>query len=160
MKKYLVSIAFIFLLGQSNLFCQQNVGQFINNFSNVDGVEKVKIGGFWMSLIKLSGKMDGVPVLKGVKGIEVYTLDDNSNEKHKQFQEEIKFLKDDENYQTLLRVKDGGDDVKIVFKKDGNKIREIIIFCMEETESTIIRLKGKISEKELSKLMDGQVKLK
>ena len=160
MKKYLLSIVFIFMLGQSQLFCQQNIGQFVNNFSNTDGVEKIKIGSFWMSLIKMTGKANGVPALKGVNGIEIYALDSNSEEKNRQFREEIRTLQDGDNYETLLKVNDEGDDVRIVFKKEKDKIREIIVFCIDETESTIIRLKGKISEKELSKILNGQVKFK
>lgn len=152
MKKYTLCVVMAMFLGLSGY--SQNVNGLLKKVSQTENIEKVKISGFMMSLGKMFGGVGDVPLAKGIKSMEVYTLSHNVPNLKKEFTELFNNAKDEGGYETLIFAKDKGDGVRIMVKKEKDVIKEMVFLCMDESEPTIIQFHGKIKEKDIAKLMD------
>lgn len=151
MKKCLFCLILILAIGQQ-AYSQKNVEQFLNEISTAEGVEKVKIGRFMMTLVKLTGDINKIPGVKGIHSLEVLTLDDCSQDLRHEFSEQLTVMEDGTAYETLMRVQDEDDFVRIVAKRGKDVIEELVFFCLDKDDSTVLRFKGKIQESELANL--------
>lgn len=152
MKKYLVCL--IIVLGVTSASYGQNMGQLLKTASKAENVDKVKIGGFLMSVGKLIGGVSDMPVVKGVRSLEVYDLSDCNSKTKKDMAAMISNMKDGDGYETLMMAKDGGDDVRIFAKKKKDVISDIVILCAEESDISIVKLSGKIKESDIAELVN------
>ncbi|MDD4646048.1 MAG: DUF4252 domain-containing protein [Bacteroidales bacterium] len=59
---------------------------------------------------------------------------------------------DKKEYEELLTVKNSGQDVIILAKKDGNILEEIIILASGKEDNALVYISGKLNMKDLSKL--------
>lgn len=152
MKKYLLCLVLALTIGQMSY--AQSVDKFLRNVSNTENIDKVKIGGFMMSLGKMFGGVGNMPVARGVHSLEVYDLSSCDSRVKQDFVNQINNLKDSDGYETLIMAKDKGDNVRIMMKKKKNEISDLVILCMGDEDPAIIKLSGKIKEKDLSELVD------
>ncbi|GHV15995.1 hypothetical protein FACS1894179_02090 [Bacteroidia bacterium] len=132
----------------------QSVERFLKNVSNTENIDKVKIGRFMMSLGKMFGGVGNTPVARGIHSLEVYDLSGCDARVKQDFLNQINSLKDGDGYETLIMVKDKGDNVRIMMKKKKDVISDLVILCMDDKEPTIVKLSGKIKEKDVSGLVD------
>lgn len=152
MKKYLLCLILALAIGQMSY--AQSVEKFLKNVSNTENIDQVKIGHFMMNLGKIFGGVGDVPVARGVHTLEVYDLSSCDARIKQDFVNQINSLKDSDGYETLIMAKDKGDNVRIMMKKKKNEISDLVILCMDDKEPTIVKLSGKIKEKDLSELVD------
>lgn len=152
MKKYLLCLILALAIGQMGY--AQSVEKFLKNVSNAENIDQVKIGHFMMNLGKIFGGVGDVPVARGVHTLEVYDLSSCDARIKQDFVNQINSLKDSDGYETLIMAKDKGDNVRIMMKKKKNEISDLVILCMDDKEPTIVKLSGKIKEKDLSELVD------
>lgn len=152
MKKYLLCLILALAIGQMSY--AQSVEKFLKNVSNTENIDQVKIGHFMMNLGKMFGGVGDVPVARGVHTLAVYDLSNSDAGVKQNFANQINSLKDSDGYETLIMAKDKGDNVRIMMKKKKNEISDLVILCMDDKESTIVKLSGKIKEKDLSELVD------
>lgn len=150
MKKYV--LCFILVFSVSQIAFSQNVNQLLADFSKTNEVEKVKIGGFLMSLSKLLGGVSNNQIVKGVKSMEVMTLTNPSEQIRRNFTDAFSKVKDSDGYETLIMINEKESNVRIMAKKDKNVIREIIFLCSGNDEPAIIKFSGKIKESDLAQL--------
>lgn len=61
---------------------------------------------------------------------------------------------DAKSYVGLVEVKNSGDKVEMMVKKEGGKINEIIVLIQEKDEATIISASGSFDIKDISKLSE------
>jgi len=61
---------------------------------------------------------------------------------------------DIQSYIGLVEVKNSGEKVEMMVKKEGSKINEIIILIQEKDEATIISASGSFDMKDISKLSE------
>ncbi|MFV0312510.1 MAG: DUF4252 domain-containing protein [Dysgonomonas sp.] len=152
MKKYafcLISVLLMSLTGYS-----QSIDQLLKNVSKIENIEKVKIGGFLMSVGKMFGGVNNIPLARGVKTLEVYDLSDcNANQKQ-DISIQFNQIKDSDGYETLMYVREDGDEVRIMIKKDKDLIREMVFLCMDKADPAIIRFSGKIKESDIAELVN------
>jgi hypothetical protein len=149
MKK--ISIFLVFILLSAYQVSAQNAEQVIRNISAVENTKHIKIQRFMLSMIKVVGGLRNVPLIKNIHSMEVFTLEDHASFEHKSYvKEQVHSLKDGSGYETLLQVKDAGSFVRIMIKKEKNIIKEVILFCSDEKDATILRMTGKIKEADLA----------
>ncbi len=149
MKKYCICLTLFVTLGYFS-YCQ-NMNTFLTNLSQNKNVEKVHIGRFFMSLVNIGSHLQGMP--GKLHTIEVYTLENCPASKINQYQKEIKALKDENGYSSLIQVRDGDDLVKIMVKNKKNKIRELIITSLDDTDLCVVRITGKIKMTDLDRFI-------
>lgn len=152
MKKYIFSLVLISLISISGY--SQNIDQLMKKVSNTESIEKVKINGFMMSLAKTFGGTKDMPVARGVKSMEIFTLSNNDSHLKDDFIKLFNNTKDEKGYETLIFVKDKEEGIRIMVKKDKDIINNMIFLCMDKDEPTIIRFSGKIKEKDIQELVD------
>lgn len=152
MKRYLIGIALIFALSLNSY--AQDVDQFLKNVSKTENIDRVKIGRFMMTLGKAIGGVSDMPVTRGVHSLEVYDLSCCNNNLRKDFARQINNLEDGNGYETLLMAKSKGDNVRIMIKKKKDIISDMVILCMDDNDPAIIKLSGKIKEKDIAELVN------
>jgi len=153
MKKYVFPL--ILALSLSTVAYAQNVDNLLKKAAKAERVEKVKVGGFLMSLAKMCGGFSETPELRSLSGVEVYDLSDCDMKFKQDLKNEFDKIKDGNGYETLMYVKDGQEGVRIMIKKDKkNYIREMIFLCMDKDDPAIIKLSGKIKEDYIAQLVN------
>jgi hypothetical protein len=130
----------------------QDINTVLSQLSKHENIEKITIGSFGMFFVKLLGGVtggEGYPQgVKGIKAFELLTLNDKcpANEKAAVWKQ-LKELKDDKVYATLMSVKDDEDHVRFLMKKEKDTIKELLMIVLSAKEEVvIIRLKGKFNE--------------
>lgn len=65
-------------------------------------------------------------------------------------------LKDDGEFSTLMQVKDKDDLVRMLIRKENDIIKEFLLVVVSgnDDDSTVIRIKGNMSEPDLSQLVE------
>lgn len=152
MKKYLLCLVLVLAIGQMSY--AQSVEKFLKNVSKTENIDQMKIGHFMMNLGKMFGGVGDMPVVRGVHTLEVYDLSNCDAGVKRDFANQINSLKDSDGYETVIMAKDKGDNVRIMMKKKKNEISDLVILCMGDKEPAIVKLSGKIKEKDLSELVD------
>lgn len=152
MKKYLLCLVLVIAVWQMSY--AQNVDQFIKNVSNTENIDHVKIGRFMMSLGKMFGGVSDMPVARGVHSLEVYDISCCSAKLKQDLKSQINNLKDGDGYETLIQAKSKGDNVRIMVKKKKDVISDLVILCMDDEDSAIVKLSGKIKEKDIAELVN------
>jgi hypothetical protein len=151
MKKYVFCLILVLSLNLSGQ--AQTVNQLLNKVSETENIEKVKIGGFIMSIGKMFGGVSNMPVARGVNMLEVYDLSGCNIGFKEELAQQFKNLKDGDGYETLLQAKEKNDGVRIMIKKEKNLIKEMVLLCMNGSDPAVIRIAGKIKEKDIEELV-------
>lgn len=153
MKKYLICLFLVF--GAVSASYGQNVSQLIKTASKAEKTEKVKIGRFMMSIGKLIGGVNNMPVARGIHSLEIYELSECDMDVKRNIAEMIDNMKDGDGYETLVMVKDTDSNLRILAKKKKNVINDIVILCSDEADPSIIRFTGKIKEGDIQELIEN-----
>lgn len=149
MKKVLLCLL---LISSFSFQLHANAENIIQQFSNSKDVYRIHIGRVGMSLIRFFAvDAEYRSAVKEIKSLEVLTLKDNSTKDN--YLNKFKTLKDDEKYTTLLTVKNGDDNVRIMIKKEKDVICELIVIVSDTADITMVRLKGKIKESDLETII-------
>lgn len=148
MKKIIPIISLLLLL---NVFFvnAQSMGDIYRQFCNRDNVEKVNLSP--VAMIFLKPIMKNIPIegLK-IKSIQILDLSSCNCDDKQDFTEKIINL-DDSDYETIVRVNDGNENVRILARINGESIREVVILTTGD-DAAFIRLRGKFSINEVEQL--------
>ena len=111
----------------------------------------LNVPGFIANLfIDTDGDRELKKMLKKGKNYKVLVFDNNFKRVQKDFK---KFIKKNR-YKTLVRIKDGDERVTIHFRKNKNRIREIIVNVYSENEDAVLLgLKTNLTQKELNTII-------
>ena len=63
-----------------------------------------------------------------------------------------------EGYEELVRANDDGDKVLIYTKNEGDMIKELIIFAGDDEDTALVKICGKIKQKDIDKIVDENTK--
>ena len=128
-----------------------SIVQTLSQFKGIDDVEYLDISGPLLGIGKLFAKdaLDGVPMNK-IKSINILEAEGAADNVREEIIEKVgKALT---GYEILMSAKDDGDDVTIYADMDDDIINELILFV--KNEATVIALSGKLSLKDVSKLIN------
>ena len=95
--------------------------------------------------LKLASKLSSVRVLD---------LDDCSRDVKARFADETDRL-EEKGYETLVRVNDDGEKVRICLRRENDYITELLIVNRSDDDAAMVQLKGHILESEIGKLMNA-----
>ncbi|MDR2621448.1 MAG: DUF4252 domain-containing protein [Dysgonamonadaceae bacterium] len=140
----------------------QNVNQVITQLSKNENVETISVGSVGMFFSKLLGASvggkEGLEGLKGLKSLELLVVKDECPaDQKKKIWNQLKNLKDDKEYATLMQVKDGDDFVRFLGKKaEKDTIKDILMIVLSKEENgsedmVVIRLKGQFKASDVAK---------
>jgi len=161
MKKTVVSVIILFALSAQAF--GQDIDNVLSRLAKHENVDKISIGSFGMFLAKMVGGAAGGKEawqgLKGVKSFELLALSDecSAGEKAK-IREQLKNLKDDKEYATLMNIKAENNIVRFLIKQKKDTIKEVLMVVLEEENTVVIRLKGSFKESDLATLVEKSSK--
>lgn len=156
MKKYIFTLA-LFLICS---FCHaQNVNAIFNQFENEPNAEIINISPFMMSLGKMFAQGEDLEIASNIKSMRVLEIDKCNAATRERFNKSIEKL-DSHGYETLIRVNDSGEKVRIFTKIKKGYICEMAIACVEKNECTLVLMNGKIKKQDIDKLVAEQTNKK
>ena len=135
------------ILSITTISAQNRVEDIIKTVRKEKGTDRVSIGGFMMTFAKLGGGA------RGVKSVEVISLDDCSVETKNQFRNSVRKIKDPD-YETLVNANSDRDSVKILIKLDDQIVRDLVIISAGD-DCALIRIKGNIKLEDIDSLVES-----
>ncbi|MDR2823874.1 MAG: DUF4252 domain-containing protein [Prevotellaceae bacterium] len=144
------------------LLCQisnaQNINGFVKNFEKTEGVEKIKVGGVLFAIAKMFIPKDARnAVTKKLTSVEILMSDTFNSEQILGFLNELRSIPSKNGYESLVYVRDGEDNINVVFERKKEIIKSIIVFIVDESDICIVRLKGKFKDSDISDLINQYV---
>ena len=140
--KYLLILAFALIVQLG--YGQKSVDDLFKTFAGKENVERVSIGSFVMNTINLFKNT------MGVKGVEVLSLDDCSEDVKNDFQNAVRSLKDP-TFERMVVTNEGKERMEVLIRIENEVIREVAMMVTGE-DYALIRIKGKIKKSDIEKL--------
>ena len=135
-----------------------SVGRF---WINLAKLESVSVGRFWINLAKLVVALQeetemsddetdvALKTLSHISAVRVADLSSCSENVLAQFAEDVADCSTD-GYELLTRVHENGDDLRVLVRRDGDVIREMVVISAG-ADPAIIQIEGRITEEEAAK---------
>lgn len=158
MKKLITLLCiFAITLASSNLHAE-NIDNIISDISKEKNVDNVKVGGILMAFAKFVGstQVDGKErkMINSINSILVSDFDCSDANKKAHYISRINKLKDNDEYETLMRVKESGENVYIGIKRKKDKIVGFYILSIDKESISAVKILGKFSQKDIDELME------
>ena len=109
-----------------------------------------------------SVNMNGVEikdVINKLEQIDIFTSD-KEEAAGMMRKETTAFFKKNKSYEVLMKVKDGNDNVTFYCQNDGEFIKSLVMVVDDGNECSIIRLLGKFTIEDISKITEKREELK
>lgn len=152
MKKLFIALFCTILFSQAGM--AQDLDSLLKKVAKAENVESLNIDGFTLALGKMLGATSELPnSLKNIDKIEIHDLATCSEKLRFEVTEEIKKLNASGNYETLSQIKNKGELVKVLLKKEKENIKEFLVLISKDNTPKIIRIHGTIHEDDLADLM-------
>ncbi len=156
MKKIITCLALFFLFVGSYA---QNVDKFMSELAQEHGADNVKVGGFLFSLMKPFVSVDSkdkeaFAFCKGIKSIQVVDVSNCNEEKRSNYLSMLNNLRDENGYETLMKVKNKEENVHIMMKQKKDKIEGLYIFCIDKNDISAVKLTGNFNKEDIDNLMN------
>lgn len=133
-----------------------NAKQVFNEFKEAKNAEYVSIPRFLMRIGQaFAGDEDSEEnrLVQSIHSMKVLDLEKCSNGVKQRFMKRIDAL-DTDKYETLMRVNDEEDKVRILVREEGNIIKEMLIVCSGSEDCALIQFKGHFSENDINVLIE------
>lgn len=141
--------SFIAVQAQNSMF---------DKLSNHKDISTVFISKSLLSMMPNKGAdMMGGADIKNLAGkleqLEIYNSE--SKEASKLIRTEVEAMVKAKTYETLMSVKDKGDNVTFYAHKEKDRFKDLIMFVNEPNECTIIRIVGNFTAEDIQGVMGG-----
>ncbi len=158
MKKIMMLLVLMVVVLQN--ISAKSVKQLINEFKHEDKAESVYVSPLLMKVAKIAADKDdmdeaGRLALKKVKSIRILSLEDCNKSVKDRFSQEVENLNDEE-YQPLIVANSDGDKVKVMMLTKNDIIRELVIFTVDDEDSAIIQINGKLTQDDIQFIVNDQ----
>lgn len=138
----------------------QTAGSLIDQFKNEPKAEFVHIPRLMMALGKAAIKsniddeddLEGYNLIKNISSIHVLDLEECSPQVRKRFAEAAGKLQT-KGYEELMRANGDGETTRILLKKKGKIIRELLILNGGKDGGEAVQIKGNISMDDIDRLV-------
>jgi len=154
MKKFIIS-ALIFASSIS-LFAQPSgFDNIYYDYKGEEGVVALKIPGFVMRLAGSIADLDGPErdLLRSLKSVTVLTIEESDLYPGVNFAEEMNITELRGDYQLLLEVHDGDEDVIIAAREKKGKIRDLVVIVGGD-ENVLVHVRGRMESDLLENLSE------
>jgi len=143
-------ITLILLLAVPLTLGAKDAGSVIKRFKSEPGAEYVGVPRFVMMMASLA---DDDPEIRSVKSVQVLDMSSCSAKAKSLLHDEINALAD-HGYDDFVRVREDGEQVRIIAAGNDDYIKDMVIFCRSDSECTVVRFTGKIKPSEISDLAE------
>jgi len=136
----------------------QDVQSLFEKYKDRPGFTKVDITDPSVMLGDMSDKEDNgamKDMMQGMKGIKVLTIEEAEGKNAavaKEFNEDLKRITTTKDYKEFLSVSEEGSYVKMYVRKSGDDVSEFLLIAIEDNESTLLWVNGKLNMKQLGKM--------
>lgn len=139
----------------------RNVESLYERYAGKPGAESVSVGRFWINLAKLVVALQeetemsddetevALKTLSHISSVRVADLSGCSENVLAQFAEDVADCSTD-GYELLTQVRDEGDDLRVLVRRDGNVIREMVVISAGD-DPAVIQIEGRITEEEAAR---------
>lgn len=158
MKRIITLITIIAITFSTSILHAENIENIFSDISKEKKAENVKVGGLLMSFAKMFANKDkdkeGAQMLKCINSIQVIDLDYTDSSKKNHYMSRLNKLNDEKGFETLVRVKDKEDNVRIMLKRDGNKIKGFYIVNIDNESISAVKILGNFNPEDIDKLIN------
>lgn len=98
--------------------------------------------------------------MQKIDSMEVITLESETSEVRDILLNGLNALKDNDEFTTLVKVRDGDDNVQIIAKKDGESVSNVYIFVIDESDIVVVKMNGTLTQSDLEDIVKEQTKNK
>ena len=132
----------------------RNVESLYERYAGKPGAESVSVGRFWINLQEETEMSDdetdvALKTLSHISAVRVADLSSCGENVLAQFAEDVADCSTD-GYELLTRVHENGDDLRVLVRRDGDVIREMVVISAG-ADPAIIQIEGKITEEEAAR---------
>jgi hypothetical protein len=167
MKKYLFSLVVALIAAQ--FISAQDLNGLMQELSKVEGVQHQIVDKAMLDMsMKSAQEADTTGETKSkmpsfmekLDSVEVVAIENYSPEVKAKLEDQIQNFKDGNGYTTLLTVRDGTDNVRIISYKDGDQPKGVYILVLDEEDAVVVKMAGNLSEADLMDIVNEQKKNK
>lgn len=162
MKKITLFVCLLTAILLSPKLYAEDIENVIVDITKEKNVDNVRVGGFLMTCAKFFGaaKVGGKEgkLVKSINSVQAINFDCNDADKREHYISRMNKLKDDSEYETLIRVKDDGDNVYIALKKEKNKITGFYVMNIDDKSIAIVKILGKFKQEDIDSLINDYSK--
>lgn len=133
-----------------------NAKQIFNEFKEARNAEYVSIPRFLMRLGQTFADVEDsedARLMRSIHSMRVLDLEKCSDGVKSRFMKRIDAL-DTDKYETLMRVNDEDDKVKILIREEEGNIKEMLIVCSGREDCALIQIKGNFKESDIDALVN------
>jgi len=132
------------------------VDKVFNKYSGKDGYTTVYISSFMFNLMSSIDSDDPEfddfqKAASGIKSLRILTQEAGSED----FAKELLDMLPREQYQEMMKVKDGDEDVLFLAKEEGGKVTEFLLIVSGEGEDVLIAITGDIDMESIASIASG-----
>jgi hypothetical protein len=154
-----IIISLLLLTVCTSASAKGDVDDIFRQFRNIDNAEYVHIPKLLLKFAQKQDKDDKEcsEMLSKISSIKVLSIDKCKGSVRKDMAKRVSDLCND-GYEELIRANDDGDKVLIYTKNEGDMIKELIIFAGDDEDTALVKICGKIKQKDIDKLVDENTK--
>lgn len=152
MKKLILSL-FTLALGLTLYAQPAGFDRLYYQYKGEEGVVALRVPGIVMRLAASLGDLDQEEkaLLRSMRSVTVLTIEDSYRYPGLNFAEEIKLRGDQ--YQLLMEVHDGNEDILIAAREKNGKVRDLIVVVGGD-ENVLVHVRGRMESDLLANLAD------
>lgn len=167
MKRIILSLVLVFAFGQAAM--AQDLDKLMAELAKVEGVAHQIVDSSMLAVVKAEAmKADSTGdasskkqnFIKKLELVEIVGAENVQPELRSRFNAEIDKFEDGDKYETLLKVKDGEDNVRILAQRENGEVTAVIIFAVDDEDAAIVKLVGKFDQLDLTEILNEQEKNK
>ena len=156
MKKTILAMILMFGFQMSQA---QTVNNIFSEFQDEAGAVCVKVPWLPIKLIGLFADDEDKAIIQRINSIRVLELSDCTDKVQERFAARMRTLKMDD-YESLLTMKDDGNNVRMWGRMEGDDIRELVIGVSGDGDALLCCIKGQLSMDDINiSMSDNTVKL-
>lgn len=162
MKKLIVLISIIAVTFTTSNLYAENIENIFADIAKEKKAENVKVGGLLMSFAKMFADNDkgdeGARIMKCINSIQVIDLDCKDLSKRAHYMSRMNRLNDEKGFETLVRVKDKEDNVRIMLKRKGDNIKGFYIINVDDSSISGVKILGNFKQEDIDRLINDYSK--
>ncbi|GHS92245.1 hypothetical protein FACS1894174_09780 [Bacteroidia bacterium] len=148
-------ILFTLFISVAMIEAQNNMSKMFEKFSSNKDITSIIITKSMLNLIPAESNvnMNGMDLKKlsdKLDQVEIYTSE--KSDACKSFRDEMGIVQKDKSLELLMSINEKSENVNFYAQKNGDKIKELIMFVNEPDECVIIRIVGSFTSEDIKKI--------
>ena len=127
----------------------QDLNSIFKKYGKNDGVETVSINKMMLSFASMFAEKEGKEAISKIDGVKVITLNNAEKSVGKNLMNDIKEVVDKEDYESLVEVRDKGEQVNIYYSQKEKGKADLLIVTGNSDGLNVVWITGKLTKEEL-----------